>query len=194
MNQDKLVEILLSASRKMTDKTLSSNAEQLILDLGKELANASDLDKTQVESVTSDGVIKIWTDGSCSGNPGVGGWAYILLNGDDEVSQNGGEAHTTNNRMELMAAIKSLGSLGKGSKVELRSDSQYVINGVTKWANKWRRNNWRTSTNQEVANKDLWEILTKLNESHTVSWIHVKGHNNDYYNEKCDLLAKSGWS
>ena len=141
--------------------------------------------------------IKIFTDGACSGNPGPGGWGALLKakrNGEiiSEKEIFGGEQNTTNNRMELIAAIKALEVLRKRSKVTIVTDSKYLKDGMTKWLDKWISNNWRNSTNKEIKNLDLWRAIYSLSETHDVSWAWVKGHDNHKENERADYLARLG--
>lgn len=136
--------------------------------------------------------VDIWTDGACSGNPGPGGWGAILRYGDTEKELNGGEAATTNNRMELMAAIEALNALKRPTAVRLHTDSKYVMDGVTKWIHGWKRNGWRTSDKKPVKNEDLWKLLDAANERHDVTWKWVKGHSDDVMNDRADALARAG--
>jgi len=134
--------------------------------------------------------VTIYTDGACSGNPGPGGWAAILIVGTVEKELSGGEANTTNNRMELLAVIKGLEALTRPCKVKVYSDSAYVVNAfLQNWIGKWQKNGWVNSAKAEVANKDLWQTLLKLTSTHEVEFIKVKGHANDKYNNRCDELA-----
>lgn len=135
--------------------------------------------------------VTMFTDGSCLGNPGPGGYGVILryMNHQKELAQ--GYDHTTNNRMELMAVIKGLSSLTESCSVTITTDSQYVKNGMTSWLAGWKRNNWRTSTKAEVKNKDLWQQLDTQCQRHTISWKWVKGHAGHSENERCDELART---
>jgi ribonuclease HI len=134
--------------------------------------------------------IDIWTDGACSGNPGPGGWGAVLKAGETEKEISGGEPATTNNRMELMAAIEALTALKKPSKVKLHTDSQYVMKGLTEWMPNWKRRNWRTADGKPVANVDLWKALEAAAARHTVEWKWVRGHDGDVMNERADALAR----
>ncbi len=136
--------------------------------------------------------ITIWTDGACSGNPGPGGWGAILrlLGADREL--NGGAAATTNNRMELMAAITALESLDEPSDVDIHTDSQYVRGGITGWMAGWKRNGWRTADKKPVKNIELWQQLDAAAARHTIRWHWVKGHAGHPENERADLLARQG--
>jgi ribonuclease HI len=136
--------------------------------------------------------VTIHTDGACSGNPGPGGWGAILTFGDQEKELNGGEPHTTNNRMELMAAISALEALKRPCVVELHTDSQYLRNGIMSWINNWKRNGWRTADKGSVKNVDLWKRLDSALAPHTVHWHWVKGHAGHSMNERADELARSG--
>ncbi len=136
--------------------------------------------------------VEIYTDGACRGNPGVGGWGVVLVGGAREKTLHGGEAQTTNNRMELMAAIQGLGGLTKSCRVVLTTDSKYVINGVTQWMLSWKRNGWRTASKKPVKNIDLWRRLDELAQKHTIEWQWVKGHSGHSYNERADALANLG--
>ncbi len=136
------------------------------------------------------GIIEIWTDGACSGNPGPGGWGAVLRAGAHEKEISGGEAATTNNRMELMAAIEALNALKKPSTVTLHTDSKYVMDGVTKWIHGWKKNGWKTADKKPVKNDDLWRRLDEANARHRVTWKWVKGHSDDVMNNRADELAR----
>ena len=136
--------------------------------------------------------VVIHTDGACSGNPGPGGWGAILSYGDHEKELKGGEANTTNNRMELMAAISALEALKKPCRVDLHTDSQYLRNGIMSWINQWKRNGWRTADKKPVKNVDLWQRLETALERHTVRWHWVRGHVGHAQNERADQLARDG--
>ncbi|WP_334177893.1 ribonuclease HI [Pseudoxanthomonas sp.] len=135
--------------------------------------------------------ISIHTDGSCLGNPGPGGWAALLRYGDKEREVVGGEAQTTNNRMELMAAIAALEVLTEGCEVTLHIDSQYVRQGITEWMPGWVRRGWKTAGGDPVKNRDLWERLHAATGRHRIDWKWVKGHNGDPDNERVDVLARN---
>ncbi|MCI5634542.1 MAG: ribonuclease HI [Alphaproteobacteria bacterium] len=136
--------------------------------------------------------VEIFTDGACSGNPGVGGWGAILRYKDIEKELSGGEENTTNNRMELMAVIMALSVLKTKCNISLYTDSKYVMNGITEWLANWKRNNWQTSNKkQAVKNIDLWQRLDELTQQHEIRWLWVKGHNGHPENERCDALARS---
>lgn len=136
--------------------------------------------------------VTIYTDGACSGNPGPGGWGAILTYGKNVKELHGGEAHTTNNRMELTAAIKALEALKRPMSVTLYTDSQYLRQGITQWLAGWKRKNWTTSTKQPVKNEDLWRELDQLAATHTIDWRWVKGHAGHPENERADELARMG--
>ena len=136
--------------------------------------------------------VAIWTDGACSGNPGPGGWGAILRYGGHERELCGGEALTTNNRMELSAAIAALEALSRPCRVELHTDSQYLRGGVTGWIHNWKRNGWRTADKKPVKNDDLWRRLDEAAQRHTIDWRWVKGHAGDEMNERADALARRG--
>ncbi|MDO4733279.1 MAG: ribonuclease HI [Bacillota bacterium] len=137
--------------------------------------------------------VQIYTDGACSGNPGPGGWGCILLSGSLRKEMNGGERITTNQRMELTAAVEALRALKQPCQVELYSDSAYLINGFNqRWLVNWQRNGWMNSKKQPVENQDLWKELLRLSQIHHVQWRKVKGHAGDELNERCDALARSG--
>ena len=137
-------------------------------------------------------IVNIFTDGACSGNPGPGGWGVLMKCGDYQKTLCGGEADTTNNRMELMAAIKALEMLNKKCLVNLTTDSQYVKNGITKWVHGWKKKQWKTSTNKPVKNKDLWVKLDEAVAKHQVEWHWVKGHSGHAENDLVDELARKG--
>ena len=136
--------------------------------------------------------VVIHTDGACSGNPGPGGWGVILQSGAHRKELMGGEALTTNNRMELMAAITALESLKAASEVDLYTDSNYLRGGITKWIKSWKKNGWRTADRKPVKNAELWERLEKAASRHTVRWHWVKGHVGHDANERADELAREG--
>jgi ribonuclease HI len=133
--------------------------------------------------------VTIYTDGACRGNPGPGGWAAVLIYGDHRREISGYEAATTNNRMELLAAIEALSSLKRRCDVDLHTDSQYLQNGMRSWLANWKRNNWRTADKKPVKNEDLWRQLDALAANHSIHWHWVKGHDGHPENERCDELA-----
>ncbi len=133
--------------------------------------------------------VVIHSDGACHGNPGPGGWAAVLVCGESRRELSGGVAATTNNRMELQAAIQALSALKQVCVVEFHTDSNYLRDGITKWLRGWKRNGWRTSTKQPVKNEDLWRQLDAVVSQHQVNWHWVKGHAGDAGNERCDELA-----
>jgi len=136
--------------------------------------------------------VVIYSDGACSGNPGPGGWGAILMSGEHRKEIHGGEAQTTNNRMELMAAIMALEALKRPSKVALHTDSQYVKNGITAWIHGWKRNGWKTADKKPVKNAELWQRLDAAARRHELSWHWVKGHAGHELNERADELARQG--
>ena len=136
--------------------------------------------------------VEIFTDGACSGNPGPGGWGAILRSGEHEKELSGGEFDTTNNRMELMAAISALEELKASSQIDLHTDSTYVKDGITKWIHNWERNGWKTAAKNPVKNVDLWKRLKAALSRHDVSWHWVKGHAGHPDNERADELARMG--
>ena len=133
--------------------------------------------------------VSIWTDGGSKPNPGPGGWGAILKYGDREKTLSGGEAQTTNNRMELLAAICALEALSRPCAVDLHTDSQYLRGGITGWMSKWKRNGWRTADKSPVKNEDLWRRLDAAAARHTIAWHWVRGHAGDAMNERADALA-----
>ncbi len=133
--------------------------------------------------------VEIATDGACKGNPGPGGWGALIRFGGHEKELSGGEAQTTNNRMELMAAIEGLNALTKPCRVTLSTDSRYVMDGLTKWIHGWRRNGWKTADRKPVKNAELWQALVAAAEPHRVEWKWVKGHAGHPDNERADRLA-----
>ncbi len=136
--------------------------------------------------------IEIFSDGACRGNPGPGGWGVLLRYGNSEKQLHGGEANTTNNRMELLAAIEGLAALNEGCDVVLTTDSQYVRKGITEWIHNWKKNGWRTAAKKPVKNGDLWQRLDELSHRHTIDWRWVKGHSGHRENEIADALANRG--
>ena len=141
--------------------------------------------------------VSIYTDGACSGNPGPGGWGALLVarkNGEivSEKEVYGGEYNTTNNQMELTAAIKALDLLKKPTHVTIVTDSKYLRDGMTKWIHQWQLNNWKNSQKKEIKNLKLWKKIHSLSQKHDISWVWVKGHDNHKENEKADFLARQG--
>jgi len=149
--------------------------------MDKEAMDGSSMDK-----------IEMFTDGACSGNPGPGGWGLLLRWREHEKELFGGEAETTNNRMELMAAIQGIESLKRPGKVDLYTDSTYVRDGITKWIHGWKKNGWRTAAKKPVKNEDLWKRLDQALVGHDVDWHWVKGHDGHPENERADELARRG--
>ena len=143
-------------------------------------------------NLTSSQVVEIYTDGACKGNPGVGGWGVFLKYNNHEQELFGGEALTTNNRMELLAAIRALEALKRPCKVHLHTDSRYVQKGMCEWLPGWKKRNWLTANKKPVKNDDLWKALDKLVQQHEVEWFWVRGHSGDIGNERADELANRG--
>ena len=137
-------------------------------------------------------VVRIYTDGACKGNPGPGGWGALLVFGEREKELFGGEAHTTNNRMELTAVIRALESLTRACAAEVHTDSQYVKNGIETWIHGWKKNGWKTADKKPVKNAELWRELDALAARHDIRWHWVKGHNGHPENERADALANRG--
>lgn len=136
--------------------------------------------------------VTIYTDGACSGNPGPGGWGAILMYGNNKKEISGGQKNTTNNIMELTAAVEALKLLKYPCNVELYSDSAYLVNGFSNgWIYNWKKNNWKTSNKEPVKNKEIWEELYNLTKIHHVKFIKVKGHSDNVYNNRCDELARN---
>lgn len=136
--------------------------------------------------------VAIWTDGACSGNPGPGGWGAILRFGDREKELCGGEPATTNNRMELTAAIMALEALTRPCAIDLHTDSQYVRDGITSWMRNWKARGWKTADRKPVKNEELWRRLDEATTRHEVAWHWVRGHSGDEMNERADALARQG--
>ena len=136
--------------------------------------------------------IYIYTDGACKGNPGPGGWGALMRFNSTEKEFYGGEQHTTNNRMEMTAAIKALSQLSRPCEVVLTTDSQYLRQGITQWITNWKKRGWKTAAKQPVKNKDLWQQLDELVQEHTITWNWVKGHSGHSENERADELANKG--
>ncbi|MGE4411248.1 MAG: ribonuclease HI [Sphingobium sp.] len=143
---------------------------------------------TATDSLTQ---VEIFTDGACKGNPGPGGWGAVIRSGKHEKELSGGEADTTNNRMELMAAIAALNALKRPCHVALTTDSSYVRDGITKWIHGWRRNGWKTADRKPVKNADLWQALVEATARHRIDWHWVKGHAGHPENERADALASA---
>ncbi len=137
-------------------------------------------------------MIEIYTDGACKGNPGPGGWGAFMIYGEHEKELFGGEAHTTNNRMELLGVISALAALTRACEVTIHTDSQYVKNGIQTWIHSWKKNGWKTAAKQPVKNEDLWKQLDEEVARHTVQWRWVKGHSGNPGNERADQLANRG--
>lgn len=137
-------------------------------------------------------VVEIFTDGACKGNPGPGGWGALMRYGDNVKELFGGEDNTTNNRMELMAAIVALETLNRPCEVVLTTDSQYVRQGITEWLEGWKKRNWKNSAKKPVKNSDLWQRLDAATQPHTIDWKWVKGHSGHPENERADQLANKG--
>ena len=135
-------------------------------------------------------MLKIWTDGSCLGNPGPGGWAFVATDGIHTAHKSGGEKDTTNNRMELMAVLRAVRAAHRHNEIEIHTDSQYVKNGMTTWLKNWKRNNWRTADKKPVKNQDLWQELDAATTNMKIHWVWVKGHAGEEFNEMCDELAR----
>ena len=135
-------------------------------------------------------MIKIYTDGSCLGNPGNGGWAAIIINEREKTQIKGSKKNTTNNQMELLAPIKALKKIPKGSKVQIFTDSKYVKSGITEWIHNWKKNGWKTANKQKVKNKEHWTELDLLTNEFDIKWSGVKAHSTDKLNNEVDLIAR----
>ena len=135
-------------------------------------------------------MIKIYTDGSCLGNPGNGGWAAIIIDDNKKIQIKGSKKNTTNNQMELFAPIKALKKIPKGSNVQIFTDSKYVKSGITEWIHNWKKNGWKTANKQPVKNKELWTELDNLTYEFQIEWNWVKGHSTDALNNEVDLIAR----
>ncbi len=140
----------------------------------------------------TDSDVHIWTDGACKGNPGPGGWGVLMRAGEHEKTLFGGEAHTTNNRMELLAVIEALRLLKRPCRIVIHTDSQYVQKGISEWLANWKRRGWRTADRKPVKNADLWQALDAERQRHEVQWRWVRGHSGDAGNERADALANQG--
>lgn len=134
--------------------------------------------------------VTIYTDGACSGNPGPGGWGALLIYGNVEKELSGAELETTNNRMELLAAIRAIEAIKRSSKIDLYTDSNYLRQGITEWVHGWKRNGWKTADKKPVKNVDLWEQLHALVDTHDITWHWVRGHSGDVNNDRVDALAR----
>ncbi len=135
-------------------------------------------------------MINIYTDGACSGNPGIGGWGVVILENNKEILLNGGDKHTTNNKMELTAAIKALEYFEIRKDLIIYTDSKYVKDGIESWIINWKKNGWKTTAKKPVKNKELWISLDELMKKHNINWKWVKGHDGNIHNEKADYLAR----
>jgi len=142
--------------------------------------------------MTDQDIVTIYTDGACKGNPGPGGWGVYFSYKSKQKSLHGGEAETTNNRMELMAAIQALETLKRPCRVKLYTDSKYVLQGITEWMENWKKRGWKTAARKPVKNEDLWRRLDEALQRHQVEWEWVRGHTGDIGNEKADQLANKG--
>lgn len=138
-----------------------------------------------------DKIIEIFTDGACSGNPGPGGWGAIIRTAETETEISGGETETTNNRMEMLAAINALERLSSSATIHLYTDSQYLKQGIETWLEGWKRKNWKTASGKPVKNQELWQRLDSLNQKHDIKFIWVKGHAGHEENERADILARN---
>ena len=136
-------------------------------------------------------MIKIYTDGSCLGNPGDGGWAAIIIENEKKTHIKGSKKDTTNNQMELLAPIKAIEKIPQGSKVQIYTDSKYVKSGITEWIHNWKKNGWKTANKQPVKNQDLWTELDNMTIAYEIEWIWVKGHSSDKLNNEVDLIARN---
>ena len=139
-------------------------------------------------------MIKIYTDGSCLKNPGNGGWAAIIFINNEKIVISGNKKNTTNNQMELLAAIEALKKIPERQKIQIYTDSRYVKQGITEWIEKWIQNNWKTSSKQKVKNVELWKELNKISKKHKIEWLWIKAHAGDAFNEEVDVLAKKAAS
>jgi ribonuclease HI len=180
-------------TEKLTEHLIQAEYENACTQFG-EKSKGEEKSENQVEVEQNIDSITIYTDGACSGNPGRGGFGAVILAGSKEYKLSGGEKLTTNNRMELMAAIEALemvteNPLWKNANITLISDSQYVKNGIQSWIYTWKKNGWRTANKEPVKNKDLWLELDELSSQLKISWQWVKGHAGNKYNEICDDLA-----
>ena len=135
-------------------------------------------------------MIRIYTDGSCLGNPGNGGWAAIIIDDNKKIQIKGSKKDTTNNQMELLAPIKALKKIPKGSSVQIFTDSKYVKSGITEWIHNWKKNGWKTANKQPVKNKELWTELDLMTSEFEIKWSWVKGHSSDKLNNEVDLIAR----
>ncbi len=135
-------------------------------------------------------MINVYTDGACSGNPGIGGWGVVILDNNKEILLNGGDQHTTNNKMELTAAIKALEYFEIRKDLIIYTDSKYVKDGIESWIINWKKNGWKTTAKKPVKNKELWISLDELMKKHNINWKWVKGHDGNIHNEKADYLAR----
>lgn len=145
-----------------------------------------------MSQISNSQLIEIYTDGACRGNPGPGGWGALLIYGDREKKIYGGERHTTNNRMELTAAIEALAALKQSCRLTLYTDSQYVCKGITEWLVNWKKRNWLTAAKRPVKNVDLWQRLDQAIAQHDINWVWVKGHSGNEGNDIADQLANQG--
>jgi ribonuclease HI len=150
------------------------------------------MDWNNEANMTNDKPVIIYTDGACKGNPGPGGWGVYLQYQGQEKDLHGGEAETTNNRMELMAAIQALETLKRPCRVKLYTDSKYVLQGITEWMDNWKKRGWKTAAKKPVKNEDLWRRLDDALQRHQVDWQWVRGHTGDRGNERADELANKG--
>jgi len=136
-------------------------------------------------------MLQIWTDGSCLGNPGAGGWAFVATDGHDVAERSGGESDTTNNRMELTAVLNAIRAAARHAEIEIHTDSQYVKNGMQKWMRAWKCNGWKTADKKPVKNRDLWLELDAAAAKMKINWVWVRGHDGEQFNERADELART---
>lgn len=182
---------LKEEAHDLIEKSSEADVKKVIAYLSSKLPKKDDAKK----SVGSNGNVVIYTDGGCHGNPGPGGWGVVVIADGEAKEASGGEKLTTNNRMELTAAITALSIVSNtssfsGRKIEINTDSQYVKNGITGWVAGWKKNGWKTSAKKDVLNKDLWEKLDELNTAVKPLWKWVKGHAGVEFNERCDQLCQ----
>jgi ribonuclease HI len=180
LKDDDVLRLLFTVRQLMADKKAKPKAKktpEIVLSDARLTVNG----KSPVE---------IFTDGACSGNPGPGGWGVVMRCNGEKRELSGGERLTTNNKMEMTAAVEALKSLDKPCKVVLTTDSEYLKNGITKWIKGWKKNGWKTAAKEPVKNQELWQKLDELDQKHTIEWKWVRGHNGHPENERCDELAR----
>lgn len=193
LKEAKLPKILLSDLGYDLDDVIERIEEHLQDSLQQTINTQSKQPVTQPKAapISSDDVIHIWSDGACSGNPGPGGWGTVVFNDGQYQEYSGGAVKTTNNIMEMTGALEGIRTTAPGSKIVITTDSQYLLNGITKWIHGWKRKGWKKADGKPVLNKELWIALDEETRKRSVEWKWIKGHAGHEHNERCDELARN---